>query len=270
MRLFRHWNILELDYYSHGGGCRNEWLPLWFYLPTDVQRPSSTTELAYLARELINESVGPGERPLLAKLADPAFARTFYADAAAEQFRQRWRPRQTASTALDWEHPTAWVDVVAPDGARGPDVGLNSMSSNFSRMAETVIGQCPLFDDASERARDADPTGFDSVRLEARQAAAGWRISCALNWTRWLMTDPCCGFDAIQWRLRECGVDMDDVAIQAYLGGQVAATDQMVLEIKRMLRHAVVSGDHWGKIWVLGLSPNGHLVGAVSYISETD
>ena len=61
---------------------------------------------------------------------------------------------------------------------------------------------------------------------------------------------------------------MSDDALQAYLDGQVAVTDQTVAEIRRLLRHAVVSsnGRSEDPLWIFGLSPGGHLVGAVSYV----
>ena len=271
-------SIFNLSTYSHGGGCTNEWLPVWFYLPTDMLRPTNAMQLHHFAVSLSAEVDQNGTTTLLAKLAEPSFARAFYAD--AEKYLG-WRYNAPLEKkAFDWEPPTAWMEAAHPDVARGPDVGPGNDAEklsrahyhHFERAMEDVWKEGPLFAKAAKEAHNVDVTGLEALRLEARQAAAGWRICRALNWTGFLnFGRGLGGFDSILLRLRENGKDTDDEAIQSYLDSRVAAADQAVAEIQQTLHHAVVIGrGGGGPIWVLGLSRGGHLVGAVTYETDTD
>ena len=277
MALFRHISIADREHfrYEGGGGCTNEWLPIWFYLPTDVQRPRSTLEVHCLAQALMDERVSPGEQPLLAKLADPAFARSFYAAGPQQTFRTYGQPLEgdDASKGFDWENPASWKEVTCPEAARGPLAASDVEEFEYYEVSlselivRTIWLECPLFEKASMRTCALDASNLETLRLKARQSAASWRIIHALKWMRWLQHySELNGFDQFEWRLRKYGVDMTGAAIQRYLDSQVAATDHAVAEIKRMLRHAVAStdGSYGGPLWVLGLSPGGHLVGAVT------
>lgn len=232
---------------------------------------------------MIYEYVPPGEQPLVAKMADPAFARSFYAHAATdstENVEGSYQRRLQTSDTVDWENAASWTDIMFPnDGVRGPDVGPNDDRNelyrqhheDFEALMFAIRDELPLFAAASEQLRARDPTGLDRWRLEARQSAAAWRICCALNWTTWLNAMSYrIGFSTIQSDLQKSGVDTNDAAaVQAYLDDQVAEIDRAVIEIRCLLRHAIVFDiDPYDRhpLWLLGLSPGGHLVGAVTHI----
>ena len=331
MTLLRHCSILEHAYYRCGGGCTNEWLPAWFYLPTDVPRPTSSVALRRLARALTSAAVQEDAPSLLQALADPDVARRFYADAerdAAEQTagdehdaeddpdggdhgfhndsgfndeggggggaaaaaapggpQNPKRPTPTRTRACDWKNAASWMNAGYPGGERGPDAGptaaveplVTAHYKTFCNVTAAIHRKHPLFRRATARVRATDLTGLDVLRLEARQSAAAWRICRDLHWTAWLKSSPDrTGSDAFYWRLHRNGAVTTEDGIQAHLDAQVAATDHTIAEIRRLLRYPVVlgsstgDGGHGGPLWVLGLSPGGHLVGAVAYVLSTD
>jgi len=101
--------------------------------------------------------------------------------------------------AAAWLVPAAWMYVELPGAPRwaGREVieiddmdeaSDESLAPSFDRF--TVVCQCirqrlPLYAIASLDVQ-MDPTGWTRFRLEARQAAAAWRLLRSLGWTAYI------------------------------------------------------------------------------------
>ena len=64
--------------------------------------------------------------------------------------------------------------------------------------------------------------------------------------------------------------DLTDDGVQDFLDAQVAATDSVYATFAAQTRFPVVVHFNDGSLWVGGLSPEGHLVGAVTYSHHPD
>ena len=171
----------------------------------------------------------------------------------------------------DWEAEAAWTtaDFDAERAPQAPPPGANADRDEWWKSCYgklEVLGSLlctlhPLFREETEQLAEQDASGWSTWRLEARQSAAAWRIACALGWSEWLRTDPHRSgtdmlFHCIDWQA------MSDDDVQAFLDEQVAEVDSAA-KVFASRCHLPVVARHRDGMWVGGLSPQGHLVGAL-------
>jgi len=186
--------------------------------------------------------------------------------------------------AAAWDEPAAWMHVELPgaprwDGVEGieegdefMDDGLAPSFDRFKRVCRCIHQLLPLYAIASVEVQ-MDPTGWARFRLEARQAAAAWRLLRSLGWTAYIREFLEAEMAAqLSLTLGEAWWSMSDLEMEASLDRQVEETDRVWRYFQAHVHlPVVVSGvqDPMG-FWFGGLSPNGNVVGAFTNVVYDD
>ena len=248
-QMWRHVHALQYEY-AHGGGLQAAWLPCWIFLPPSVVRPSSPALVGHLVHDILKKDQEECAA-LFDLLSQPSSARAYYAAAAtaaaaaAEKARKRSRP--PPERAVWWD---AWRFQV-------PERGLDANSR------ATRLPACYSWD--HRYAFD----GWERWQFDARREAAKWRVHVkdrgdGHSYHRMDGAD-----DSVAGRPWGELTDAETVAI---MDSQVAAVDRIKAEVEALLTHAVVVGERRYReiIWMGGLSPAGHLVGAMTLYRDGD
>ena len=278
-RVWAEVHYLQFDH-SHGGGIGRYWVPCWFWLPFGAVRPDSPHEVARLVKALIKYAMYGGEDSEVAdplpRLADRDSARAFYAEhdsdddddsgdpdsdsdelSAVDRWMATWRDAAKTAPVPDWVNDSYKAHSLRPRlrGWRRWQLDAHLAAARWRRHVSRRRASSSHEDEDEDEDEDDDEADEDEGEEEEEE-----EDDDDDNYTSRLADVDVGG---VEWN------SLSREASIAAMDRMVDALDRIKADVSALVRHSTVV-DEMDFSWMGGISPSGHLIGAMTRCTEGD